>query len=156
MGLVKNLLEYKGNEVYMIHAGETIYSALMMLAKHDVGALVVVDECEKIVGIFSERDYARKVVLMGKSSKSATVKEMMNPTVYFMKPDNKLLECLELMTKKRTRHLPILQDKKMIGLVSIGDIVNRIISEQKTKIKDLEGYIVGDAYGIEIKMPATE
>ena len=154
MGLVSNLLEYKGNDVYRISSKETVFTALELLAKHDVGALMVVDKNDKIVGVFSERDYARKVTLMGKSSKKAKVKEMMTTTVYFVKPENYLRECLELMTKKRTRHLPVMKDDKLVGLVSIGDIVNRIISEQKTMIKDLEGYIVGSDYGSEIQMPS--
>ncbi len=154
MGLVRSILEYKGREVYKINLDESVFSALEKLAKYDVGALVVVDKHEKIVGIFSERDYARKVMLMGKTSKGTKVKEMMTTTVYFMKPDNYLRECLELMTKKRTRHLPIMENDKLVGLVSIGDIVNRIITEQKTKIKDLESYIVGSDYGAEIKLPS--
>jgi len=154
MGLVKSLLEYKGKEVYKVNLNESVFSALELLAKYDVGALVVVDKQDKIVGIFSERDYARKVILQGKSSKKTKVKEMMTTTVYFMKPDNYLRECLEIMSKKRTRHLPIMENDQLIGLVSIGDIVNRIITEQKTKIQDLESYIVGSDYGTEIKLPS--
>lgn len=153
MGFVKNLLEYKGRDVYKISSNDTVFFALEQLAKHDVGALMVVDKHDKILGIFSERDYARKVILKGKSSKKTKVKEMMTTTVYYVKPENYLRECLELMTKKRTRHLPVMQDDKLVGLVSIGDIVNRIITEQKTKIKDLESYIVGSDYGSEIKIP---
>lgn len=153
MGFVKNLLESKGSSVYKIDANATVFTALEELAKYNVGALVVVDKKDKIVGMFSERDYARKVILMGKSSRDTKVKEMMTTTIYFVKPDNYLRECLELMTKKRTRHLPVMENKKLIGLVSIGDIVNRIITEQKTKIQDLESYIVGSDYGTEIKIP---
>ena len=87
-------------------------------------------------------------------NKKTKVKEMMTTTVYFMKPDNYLRECLEMMSKKRTRHLPIMENDKLVGLVSIGDIVDRIITEQKTKIKDLESYIVGSDYGAEIKLPS--
>lgn len=154
MGFVRNLLDFKGKDVYTIDSNETVYNALKQLAKHDIGALMAVDKNDKIVGVFSERDYARKVILLGKSSKKTKVKEMMTTTVYYVKPDNYLRECLELMTKKRTRHLPVMEDDKLVGLVSIGDIVNRIISEQKTKIKDLEGYIVGSDYGSEIQMPS--
>lgn len=154
MGLVKNLLDYKGRDVHKIRTNDTVFSALEQLAKYDVGALVVVDKHDKIVGIFSERDYARKVILKGKSSKGTKVKEMMTSTVYYVKPENYLRECLELMTKKRTRHLPVMESDKLVGLVSIGDIVNRIITEQKTKIKDLESYIVGSDYGSEIQMPS--
>lgn len=153
MGFVSNLLEYKGRDVYKISANDTVFYALEQLAKYDVGALMVVDKHDKIIGIFSERDYARKVILKGKSSKKTKVKEMMTTTVYYVKPENYLRECLELMTKKRTRHLPVVHDDKLVGLVSIGDIVNRIITEQKTKIKDLESYIVGSDYGSEIKIP---
>ena len=154
MGFVKNLLESKGYDVHLIDADETVFSALEELAKHDIGALIVTDKKGKIVGIFSERDYARKVTLKGKSSKKAKVKEMMTDMVYHVKPDNYLRECLELMTKKRTRHLPVFENDKLIGIVSIGDIVNKIISEQKTKIHDLERYIVGSDYGSEIKLPS--
>ena len=154
MGLVKNLLKSKGNDVYMIDLNATVFSALEELAKYDIGALIVTDKKGKIVGIFSERDYARKVILKGKSSKEVKVKDMMTKLVYHVKPDNYLRECLELMTKKRTRHLPVFDNDKLVGIVSIGDIVNRIISEQKTKIHDLERYIVGSDYGSEIKLPS--
>ena len=154
MGLVKNLLESKGSDVHKIDINATVFSALEELAKYDVGALVVTDKNNNIVGIFSERDYARKVTLKGISSKKAKVKEMMTTTVYHVKPDNYLRECLELMSKKRTRHLPVMDNEKLVGLVSIGDIVNRIISEQKTKIHDLESYIVGSDYGSEIELPS--
>ena len=152
MGLVKNLLESKGRDVHMIDANATIFSALEELAKYDIGALVVVDKHKNIVGIFSERDYARKVTLKGKSSKKAKVKEMMTTMVYYVKPDNYLRECLEVMTKKRTRHLPVKDGDKIVGIVSIGDIVNRMIDEQKTKINYLENYIVGSDYGSTIKV----
>ena len=152
MGLVKNLLESKGHDVHMIDVNATVFNALEELAKYDIGALVVVDKHKNIVGIFSERDYARKVTLKGKSSKKAKVKEMMTPNVYYVKPDNFLRECLALMTKKRTRHLPVKEGDKVVGIVSIGDIVNRMIQEQKTKINYLENYIVGSDYGSEIQV----
>jgi len=153
MGLVKNLLESKGNKVHMININATVFNALEELSKHDIGALVVTNKNNKIVGIFSERDYARKVSLKGKSSRKVKVKEMMTTTVYHVKPDNYLRECLALMTKKRSRHLPVMDEGKLVGIVSIGDIVNRIIFEQKTKIHDLESYIVGSDYGSEIELP---
>ena len=145
MGLVKNLLESKGHDVHKIDASATVFSALEELAKYDIGALVVEDKNKNIVGIFSERDYARKVILKGK--------EMMTPNVHYVRPDNFLRECLALMTKKRTRHLPVKEGDKVIGIVSIGDIVNRMIQEQKTKINYLENYIVGSDYGSEIEVP---
>lgn len=154
MGIVSHILDYKGSDVYKISMEATVFSALEELARHDIGALIVLDAEENIVGIFSERDYARKVVLQGKSSKNTKVKDMMTTNVYFVSPDEYLRTCLEIMTKKRTRHLPVVKDKKLVGLVSIGDIVNRIIHEQKTKIKDLEGYILGSGYGSNIKIHA--
>jgi CBS domain-containing protein len=154
MGFVKNLLESKGNDVHLIDLNATVFEALEELAKYDIGALVVTDKKGKIVGIFSERDYVRNVILKEKSSKDVKVKEMMTKLVYHVKPENYLRECLELMTKKRTRHLPVFENEKLVGIVSIGDIVNRIISEQKTKIQDLESYIVGSDYGSEIKLPS--
>ena len=153
MGLVKNLLKAKGNDVHSIDSNATVFTALEELAKFDIGALVVKDKHDKIVGIFSERDYARKVTLKGKSSKKAKVKEMMTPNVYYVKPDNLLKECLALMTKKRTRHLPVKDGDKVVGIVSIGDIVNRMIEERNTKINYLENYIVGSDYGSEIQVP---
>lgn len=153
MGLVKNLLEAKGNDVHMIDNNATVFSALEEMAKFDIGALVVTDKTKKIVGIFSERDYARKVSLKGKSSRKVKVKEMMTNVVYHVKPDNYLRECLALMTKRRTRHLPVMDGDKLVGIVSIGDIVNRMIEEQKTKIHDLESYIVGSDYGSQIELP---
>lgn len=153
MGLVKNLLESKGKDVHMIDSNATVFTALEELAKFDIGALVVTGKTGEIVGIFSERDYARKVSLKGKSSRKVKVKEMMTTTVYHVKPENFLRECLELMSKKRSRHLPVMDNDKLVGLVSIGDIVNRIISEQKTKIHDLESYIVGSDYGSSIELP---
>ncbi len=149
---VSNLLELKGNDVQKIMENETVFSALELLAKHDIGALLVVDKKDKIVGIFSERDYARKAILLGKSSKTTKVKDMMTTTIFYIKPENNLWDCLDIMTKKRTRHLPVIENKELIGIVSIGDIVNRIITEQKSKIEDLESYIIGSDYGATIKL----
>ncbi len=154
MSKVKNLLKAKGHEVHKINENETVFAALEKLAEHDIGALVVVNKKDEITGIFSERDYARKVILKGKSSKNTKVKEMMTTTVYYVKPDNNLWECLEIMTNKHTRHLPVVEDGKLIGIVSIGDIVYRIITEQKSKIDNLENYIIGSDYGQTIKMPS--
>lgn len=153
MGLVKNLLKAKGKDVHSIDSNATVFAALEELAKYDIGALIVKDKHDKIVGIFSERDYARKVILKGKSSKKAKVKEMMTPNVYYVAPENYLRECLALMTKKRTRHLPVKDGEEVVGIVSIGDIVNRMIEERNNKIDYLEKYIVGADYGSEIKVP---
>jgi CBS domain-containing protein len=144
----------KGSKVHKIQDNETVFTALEVLAKHDIGALLVFDKKDNIVGIFSERDYARQVIQEGKSSKNTKVKDMMTTTIYFVKPENNLWDCLDIMTKKRTRHLPVINNKELVGIVSIGDIVNRIITEQKSKIENLESYIVGSDYGATIKMPS--
>jgi CBS domain-containing protein len=151
---VSNLLEVKGSDVHKVKDNDTVFTALELLAMHDIGALLVVDKKDKIAGIFSERDYARKVSLHGKSSKNTKVKDMMTTTLFFVKPENNLWECLDIMTKKRTRHLPVIKDQELVGLLSIGDIVNRIITEQKSTIENLESYIVGSDYGATIKMPS--
>jgi CBS domain-containing protein len=144
----------KGSKVHKIKEYETVFNALELLAEHDIGALLVFDKKENVVGIFSERDYARKVLLEGKSSKNTKVKDMMTTTIYYVKPENSLWDCLDIMSKKRTRHLPVINNQELIGIVSIGDIVNRIITEQKSKIENLESYIIGSDYGATIKMPS--
>ena len=151
---VDNLLERKGRAIHKVNENATVFAALELLAKHDIGALLVLNDEEKVAGIFSERDYARKVSLKGKSSRDTVVKEMMTDMLYFVKPENTLWDCLDLMTTKRTRHLPVLQDHELVGLVSIGDIVDAIIHEQKSKLEDLESYIIGSDYGSTIKMPS--
>jgi CBS domain-containing protein len=151
---VHNLLEMKGSTVHRIKEHDPVLTALELLARHDIGALLVFDKKDKVVGIFSERDYARQVLLEGKSSKKTKVKDMMTTTIYFVKPENNLWDCLDIMTKKRTRHLPVIENKELVGIVSIGDIVNRIITEQKSKIENLESYIIGSDYGATIKMPS--
>lgn len=149
---VSNVLEMKGKEVYEINENDTVLNALQLLSKHDIGALLVVDRKAKVVGLFSERDYARNVIREGKVSKKTKVKDMMTTTIYFVKPDNNLWECLDIMTKKRTRHLPVFENQKLEGIVTIGDIVNRLITEQKSTIENLENYIVGSDYGDNIEL----
>jgi CBS domain-containing protein len=151
---VKNLLEMKGSTVHKLNESDTVSIALELLARHDIGALLVFDKKDNITGIFSERDYARQVLQEGKSSKNTKVKDMMTTTIYFVKPENNLWDCLDIMSKKRTRHLPVIENQELIGIVSIGDIVNRIITEQKSKIENLESYIIGSDYGATIKMPS--
>ncbi len=143
---VKQLLDKKGHEVYSIQPGDTVYSALEKMADKDVGALMVLDG-NKLVGIFSERDYARKLILHGKSSKESKVQDFMSTTLYTVNPSDSIYHCMALMTDKRVRHLPVLDQNEIVGLISIGDVVNAIISEQKAIIKDLEDYITGSGYG---------
>jgi len=146
---VKQLLDRKGHEVYSIQPGDTVYSALEKMADKDVGALMVLDG-NKLVGIFSERDYARKLILHGKSSKESKVQDFMSTSLYTVSPSDSIYHCMALMTDKRVRHLPVLDQNEIVGLISIGDVVNAIISEQKAIIKDLEDYITGSGYGNKI------
>ena len=139
---VRKVLQTKGGHVWRIAPQATAYDALQLMAERDIGALLVVDG-EEIVGVFSERDYARKVILKGRSSKVASVGELMNSPVFYIEPDKTIEECMALMTAKRMRHLPVLDHGRLLGMVSIGDVVNALITEQKVAITDLENYITG-------------
>jgi CBS domain-containing protein len=141
MQTIRKILSEKGNEIWSTAPNDTVYDALQIMAQKDVGALMVV-EGGKLVGIFSERDYARKVILLGKSSKKTSVKEIMTPHVIYATPDMTNEQGLALMSAKRIRHLPVLDGDKLVGMVSIGDLVRSIISEQKETITQLEQYIL--------------
>jgi CBS domain-containing protein len=141
MQTIRKILSEKGSEVWSTSSGMTVYDALQLMADKDVGALPVVDN-GKLVGIFSERDYARKVILLGKTSKKTFVYEVMTPHVVFATPDMTNEQGLTLMTAKHIRHLPVMQDEQMVGMISIGDLVRSIISEQKEMINQLEQYIL--------------
>ena len=140
MKLIKHILEVKGPEVWTISPDAMVYDALKVMAQKRVGALVVVEN-DKVVGVISERDYARKIILEGKTSKETTVKEIMATRVVYAKPEQSVEYCLALMTERHVRHLPVMVGDKMIGIVSIGDLVKAIIDHQKTLIKQLENYI---------------
>ena len=139
---IGTLLEAKGKDIWSIGPQETAFKALQTMAQNNVGALLVIDK-GKLVGIFSERDYARKVILKGKSSKETTVGELMTPEVFYAGPDDTLQEIMALMTAKHIRHMPVLKDDRLIGMVTLGDVVKQIISEQKFTIKELAKYISG-------------
>ena len=141
MTTVNQLLQVKGRDVWSISPDALLIDALKLMAEKDIGALLVT-EGEKLVGIVSERDYARKVDLQGKSSSNTLVKDIMTEGVYFIRPTQTVEECMALMTKHRIRHLPVLLDDKLEGLVSIGDIVKEVISKQEFIIEQLENYIV--------------
>jgi CBS domain-containing protein len=141
MQTIRKILSEKGNEVWSTSPGSTVYDALQLMADKDVGALPVVDN-GKLVGIFSERDYARKVILLGKTSKKTFVREIMTPHVVYATPDMTNEQGLTLMTAKHIRHLPVVEGDDMTGMVSIGDLVRSIISEQKEMINQLEQYIL--------------
>ena len=139
---IDTLLKDKGKDIWSIGPQETAFKALEIMSQRNVGALLVVDK-GKLIGIFSERDYARKVILKGKSSKDTTVGELMTPDVFYASPENTLQETMALMTAKHIRHMPVLKDDRLIGMVTLGDVVKQIISEQKFTIKELEKYISG-------------
>ena len=141
MQTIRKILSEKGNEIWSTSPGATVYDALQTMADKDVGALPVLDR-EKLVGIFSERDYARKVILLGKSSKKTLVKEIMTPHVIYATPDMTNEQGLTLMTAKHIRHLPVIEGNALTGMISIGDLVSSIISEQKEVIAQLEQYIL--------------
>lgn len=144
MTTVASVLKSKRNPaVYTIAPTATVFDALKMMAEKEIGGLLVMDG-DKVVGIFTERDYARKVALMARSSKETLVREVMTSPVMYVRPDQTSEECMALMTENRLRHLPVLEDGKLIGLISIGDLVKDIISEQQVIIDQLEHYIVGD------------
>ncbi len=139
---VSMLLRNKGHEVFSIAPDCTVYDALKVFDEKNIGALLVFDS-KKMVGIFSERDYARKVVLKGKSALTTTVREVMTEHVITVGVGEDIQDCMDLMTNRHIRHLPVVKDGAVIGIISIGDIVKAIISEQKTTIRDLEKYIMG-------------
>lgn len=139
---VKQMLEAKGHEVWTISPEATVYEALKIMADKDIGALIVVKNGQ-VAGIISERDYARKVMLKGKSSLETPVKDIMSSEVYYVGPEVTAEECMALMTEKRIRHLPVIENGKLTGVISIGDAVKSIISTQKVTIEHLQNYIMG-------------
>jgi CBS domain-containing protein len=137
---VKQLLEQKGRTVHTIGPDARVIDALKLMADRDVGALVVTDG-GKLAGIISERDYARKVILHGKSSQDIAVRDIMTARVVTVAPKNTVEECMALMTAKRIRHLPVVESERLVGVLSIGDLVKEVIAEQEATIKQLESYI---------------
>ncbi len=142
MKTVRQILDKKGYEVYNVSPDSSVFDALNLMADKNIGAVVVIDN-DNVVGILSERDYARKVILHGKTSRDTPVRDIMTERVLYVKPDNTSDECMALMADKRIRHLPVLENDKLIGVISIGDIVNAIIEEDKYIIEQLENYIAG-------------
>jgi CBS domain-containing protein len=140
MKSVRQLLQAKGREVYSITPDARVFDALKLMADRDVGALVV-QEGGRVAGIISERDYARKVILQGKSSHDITVRDIMTSKVITVSPDQTVEECMALMTGKRIRHLPVMEAGRLAGLLSIGDLVKEVIAEQEQTIRQLESYI---------------
>jgi CBS domain-containing protein len=142
MQTIRQILEDKGYEVYSVRPGASVYSAIELMAENGVGALMVMED-DKTVGLISERDYARKVILKGRSSKDTEVREIMTTHVVCARPEQTIEQCMALMTEKRVRHLPIMDGERLVGIVSIGDLVRAIIAEQQFIIEQLEHYICG-------------
>ncbi len=141
MRTVRELIDAKTHRLVSIQPHHSVYDALKKMSEHDIGALIVLNEM-RLVGIFSERDYARKIILDGKTSKLTTVSEIMTRKVVCVTPDRTADECMAIMTEKRVRHLPVIDQKNVLAVVSIGDIVREMISDQKHTIKQLEQYIM--------------
>lgn len=140
MKTVKEILHKKGTEVWTVKPSDSVFDALRIMAEKDIGALLVTDD-ETIKGIVSERDYARKVILMGRTSPQTLVSDIMIDRVVCAAPNHTAQECMALMTEKRTRHLPVIDNGKLVGMVSIGDLVAAIIADQQFLIEQLENYI---------------
>ena len=139
---VRNILNDKGHTVFSVSPDTDVLAALREMANRNIGALLVLED-DQIVGIFSERDYARKVALVGLKSADIQVSQIMTSVVAFVDPESSIEEVMALMTRDRIRHVPVLEDEKLVGLVSIGDVVNEVISHQEFTIRQLENYITG-------------
>jgi len=141
-GSISEILEHKGSNVWTIGPDATVFEAIQMMSDKNIGA-VLVTERDRLIGIISERDYTRKVALKGKSSKELHVREIIPDRLFSVTPQHTVEECLRLMTERRVRHLPVLEGERIIGIISIGDLVNWVISAQSTTISQLETYISG-------------
>lgn len=139
---LKQFLQHKGGEIWSVNSKSYVLAALQLMAEKNIGALLVIDD-GKLVGILSERDYARKVALKGKISKDTAVGEIMTERVLYVRPDESIEDCMALMTDKHFRHLPVIEKGKILGMISIGDVVRIVISKQKFIIAQLENYISG-------------
>lgn len=139
---VRQMLQAKGSQVFSVNPQTSVYEALEVMSKRDIGALLVMNGSQ-LAGIFSERDYARKIILMGRVSRETPVDEVMTREVVGIAPTASVDDCMNLMTQHRVRHLPVLQGGEVLGMISIGDVVKAIISEQQFRIGQLEEYISG-------------
>jgi CBS domain-containing protein len=143
MTTVKHVLDKKGNDVHFIHRGASVFDALKLMAENDIGSLVVLED-DKLVGIITERHYAREIVLKGRTSPGTLVRDIMSTKVICARPDQSVQECMAVMTARAIRHLPVLEHGRLVGIVSIGDMVKSVIGDQKFIIEELEHYIHGD------------
>ncbi len=149
---IEQVLRMKGHDFFAICPSATAYEALEFMSEKNIGALLVVED-GRLVGVFSERDYARKVILKGKSSKSTTVGELMSCPPICGGPALTIRDCMALMTNNHIRHLPIMEQGAIIGLVSLGDVVKMVVSEQDSAIQTLENYVIGNDYSARVYCP---
>ena len=140
MNFVSQILKDKKEKIWSVSPRETAYNALQIMSDQNLGALLVIDQ-RGVVGIFSERDYARKVVLKGKLSKTTPVSELMTKKVLYVDPGTSVEDCVALMTEKNVRHLPVIEKKQLVGIVTVGDVLKQLIEDQKFEIQELERYI---------------
>ena len=140
MNFVSQILKDKKGKIWSVAPRETVYQALQIMSDQNLGALLVIDK-RGVVGIFSERDYARKVILKGKSSKTTPVSELMTKKVLYVDPGTSVEDCVALMTEKNIRHLPVIEKKQLVGIVTVGDVLKQLIEDQKFEIQELERYI---------------
>ncbi|MCK9226563.1 MAG: CBS domain-containing protein [Syntrophorhabdaceae bacterium] len=145
MSTAQELLKNKSKDIWSVTPDNTVFDALALMGEKEIGALMVMDESKKVYGIISERDYARKVILKGKSSRDTKVAEIMTPLdkMFTVRPDTTVEDCMVLITAKRIRHVPVFDDDQFVGLISIGDVVKSIISEKDMLIEHLSNYIAG-------------
>lgn len=144
-GTVSDILKIKGNEVWTTSPQHTVFEALSLMGEKNIGALVAVQD-GKVVGVLSERDYSRKVVLRGRTSRDTLVGDILSSPVLTVRPSDSIGKCMQIMTGRRIRHLPVLEDGQLVGLLSIGDLVNWIMNVQQQTIQQLHGYIAGGGY----------
>lgn len=144
MTIVRQILKSKGYQIYSVPPGASVLEALQLMADRGIGAILVMDE-GRVLGIFSERDYARRGVLQGIST-DVPIRDLMTDKVYFVRPEDTTEQCMVLMTDKHIRHLPVLEGENVVGVISIGDVVKTIIEDQQYKIQGLENYILGREY----------
>ena len=140
MNFVSQVLKNKKEKIWSVAPRETAYKALQIMSDQNLGALLVIDK-RGVVGIFSERDYARKVILKGKSSKTTPVSELMTKKVLYVDPGTSVEDCLTLMTEKSIRHLPVMEKNQLVGILTVGDVLKQLIADQKFEIQELERYI---------------
>lgn len=141
MQTVRHILQMKGNDIWSVTPDSTVFDTLRLMADKDIGALLVMIG-DNLIGIVSERDYARKLILHGKSSKNTLISEIMTKKIYTIHPDQTVHECMELLVEQHIRHIPVVEDNKVIGVISLGDAVNEIIYQQKESIKTLENQLL--------------